>query len=206
MLWTKVNMLLVSGLCALSQVSGAANVAQQIEYMDTMTEKIGAARDSLNNYSGGIPSSLGVARSIMVAQTSTREAREKLADEDRMTAEEGNQYYDSYSRMVPVLLDAIHSAKDKVCFYGSTNFNFRLEMLTELLCRPPFSKRLDWPLKLAHIWQICTAKRDFLNPRPRTRSRRKPFASLSLRLTRSALHSTRQIGHYSDWHLTSLGG
>ncbi|KAJ6150037.1 hypothetical protein N7471_001236 [Penicillium samsonianum] len=113
MLWTKVNMLLVSGLCALSQVSGAANVAQQIEYMDTMTEKIGAARDSLNNYSGGIPSSLGVARSIMVAQTSTREAREKLADEDRMTAEEGNQYYDSYSRMVPVLLDAIHSAKDK---------------------------------------------------------------------------------------------
>lgn len=116
MLWTKVNMLLVSGLCALSQVSGAANVAQHIEYMDAMTGKIGAAKDSLNNYSGGIPSALGVARSLMVAQTYTRNAREKLAEQDPMTPEEGDRYYDSYSQMVPVLLDAIHSAQDKVCF------------------------------------------------------------------------------------------
>ncbi|KAJ5962493.1 hypothetical protein N7501_007434 [Penicillium viridicatum] len=113
MLWTKVNMLLVSGLCALSQVSGAANVAQHIEYMDAMTGKIGAAKDSLNNYSGGIPSALGVARSLMVAQTYTRNAREKLAEQDTMTPEEGDRYYDSYSQMVPVLLDAIHSAQDK---------------------------------------------------------------------------------------------
>lgn len=141
MLWIKVNMLLVSGLCALSQVSGAANVAQHIEYMNAMTGKIGAAKDSLNNYSGGIPSALGVARSLMVAQTSTRDAREKLAEEDTMTPEEGDRYYDTYSQMVPVLLDAIHSAQEKVClpqFSKVLIFDWKHSYLLDIYVGPPF--------------------------------------------------------------------
>lgn len=141
MLWPKVNMILVSGLCALSQVSGATNVAQHIEYMDAMTGKIGAAKDSLNNYSGGIPSALGVARSLMVAQTYTRNAREKLAEEDTMTPEEGDRYYDSYSQMVPVLLDAIHSAQDKVCFLRFPKlliFDWKYSYLLDIHVGPPF--------------------------------------------------------------------
>lgn len=136
-------MLLVSGLCALSQVSGAANVAQHIEYMDAMTGKIGAARDSLNNYSGGIPSALGVARSLMIAQTYTRNAREKLAEEDKMTPEEGDRYYDSYSQMVPVLLDAIHSAQHKVCFPRFPKlliFDWKCSYLLDIHVGPPFQK------------------------------------------------------------------
>lgn len=116
MLLKKVPMLLVSALSAVSYVTAAANVAQSISDMDTMADKIEAAKTSLDSYNGGIPAALGVARSLMVAQTATRAARENLAKGDKMTPEEGSRYFESYEHMYPVLLDAIHSAKEKVCF------------------------------------------------------------------------------------------
>jgi hypothetical protein len=110
-----LNVLLISALCAVSHVSAAANVAQSIDYMNAATEKIETAHKSLDNYNGGISSALGVARSLMVAQTAARTAREHLGGDDKMTPEEGDRYYESYTHMYPVLLDAIHTAERKVC-------------------------------------------------------------------------------------------
>ncbi|KAJ5604828.1 hypothetical protein N7510_009982 [Penicillium lagena] len=113
MLLNKINFLLVSALGAASCVSAAANVAQGISDMNNMGEKIGAAKRSLDNYSGGIPAALGVARSLIVAQTSARTARENLAGDDKMTPEEGSRYAESYYQMSPILLGAIQSAQEK---------------------------------------------------------------------------------------------
>ena len=110
-----LNVLLMSAFCAVSHVSAAANVAQSIDYMNAASEKIETAHKSLDNYNGGISSALGVARSLMVAQTAARTAREHLGDDDKMTPEEGDRYYESYTHMYPVLLDAIHTAERKVC-------------------------------------------------------------------------------------------
>ena len=115
MRWAKFNTLLAGVLCAASFVSAATNIDQNISDMHKLTEKIGAAKQSLDNYNGGIPSALGVARSMIVAQTSAKTARKNLADREPMTPEEGDRFYESYSEMFPVLLDAVHSARDKVC-------------------------------------------------------------------------------------------
>lgn len=115
MRWSKFNALLAGAFCAVSFVSGATSIGQNILDMQNLAEKIGTAKDSLNNYSGGIPAALGVARSLTIAQTSAKSARKNLADRDPMSPEEGDRFYQSYVKMAPVLLDAIHSAQNKVC-------------------------------------------------------------------------------------------
>ncbi|KAJ5241767.1 uncharacterized protein N7469_000094 [Penicillium citrinum] len=118
MRWIKFNALLAGAFCAASFVSAATSIGQNISDMQKLAEKIGAAKDSLDNYNGGIPAALGVARSLIVAQTSAKHARKNLADREPMTPEEGDRFYESYSEMFPILLDAVHSAKDKAPLFN----------------------------------------------------------------------------------------
>ncbi|KAJ5654360.1 hypothetical protein N7490_001363 [Penicillium lividum] len=107
--------MLLSALCAGSYVSAASNVEQSISAMNTLADKIGPARSSLDNYNGGILASLGVAQFLMIAQTAARTARENLAKENNMTPEEGARYSKSYDHVSQVVLGLLEDqAKAKV--------------------------------------------------------------------------------------------
>jgi hypothetical protein len=114
MLFKQAPILLVSALCATSQVFAAVGLDQHINNMESMADKIQVAKGSLDDYQGGKPAALRVARSLKAAQSAAIQARESLSDGDLMTSEEGDRYEDSYERMYPLLLDAIDSAKKKV--------------------------------------------------------------------------------------------
>ncbi|KAJ5107591.1 hypothetical protein N7456_004266 [Penicillium angulare] len=113
MRWTKFNTLLAGTFCVVSVVLGATNIEQNVSDMRKLTDKVELAKRSLDNYNGGIPAALGVARSLTIAQTSAKSTRKNLADREPMDAEEGDRFLQSYEEMAPVLLGAIHSAKNK---------------------------------------------------------------------------------------------
>ncbi|KAJ5279936.1 hypothetical protein N7478_005308 [Penicillium angulare] len=110
---SKMSTLLTGAFCVVSVVLGATTIDQNLSDMRKLTDKVESAKKSLDNYNGGIPAALGVARSLTIAQTSAKSTRKSLADREPMNAEEGDRFLQSYDEMAPVLLDAIHSAKNK---------------------------------------------------------------------------------------------
>jgi hypothetical protein len=147
MLWNNINLLLVSALGAVSCVSAAENIVQAINDMNNMSDKIAAAKTTLDNYNGGLLAALGVARSLTVAQTSARTSREHLEENDSLTPEEGSRYLENYEHMAPILLGAIQSAQEKV----SHSLPTKKFLLMRYLRRPPCSRNQDWVLRLGHI-------------------------------------------------------
>ncbi|KAF4212586.1 hypothetical protein CNMCM6805_009621 [Aspergillus fumigatiaffinis] len=100
--------------CALA----ATNIAEAISDMDNLARAIGDARDSLQNYQGGVSGALDTAGAVNNAKLAARTARENLAGSGGFTPDEAAQYYEAYTKMSPVLLDALTVAKDKAPLYN----------------------------------------------------------------------------------------
>ncbi|KAF7158735.1 hypothetical protein CNMCM5623_003899 [Aspergillus felis] len=113
LLKTLVCYLAVGASCALA----ATNTAQAISDMDNLTKAIRDARDSLHNYQGGLSGAIDTADAVSNAKLAARTARESLAGSNSLTPDEATKYYDAYSKMSPVLLDALTVAKDKAPLY-----------------------------------------------------------------------------------------
>jgi hypothetical protein len=97
-----------------SCVLAATNIAQAVDDMHTLARAIGDAKTSLQNYHGGFLGALGTASAIGNAKRAARTARENFADSDGFTSDEATSYYEAYTKMAPVLLDALGVVKEKV--------------------------------------------------------------------------------------------
>ncbi|GFF38224.1 hypothetical protein IFM51744_03722 [Aspergillus udagawae] len=113
LLKTVVCYLAVGASCALA----ATNTAAAISDMDNLARAIRDARDSLYNYQGGLSGALDSASAVSNAKLAARTARESLASSNGLTPDEATKYYEAYTKMSPVLLDALTAAKDKAPLY-----------------------------------------------------------------------------------------
>ncbi|GIJ86884.1 hypothetical protein Asppvi_005782 [Aspergillus pseudoviridinutans] len=113
LLKTLVCYLAVGASCALA----ATNTEQAISDMDNLAKAIRDARDSVYNYQGGLSGAIDTASAVSNAKLAARNARESLAGSNGLTPDEATKYYEAYTKMSPVLLDALTVAKDKAPLY-----------------------------------------------------------------------------------------
>lgn len=185
--------------CALA----ATNIAEAISDMDNLARAIGDARDSLQNYKGGVSGALDTASAVNNAKLAARTARENLAGSDGFTPDEAAQYYEAYTKMSPVLLDALTVAKDKVRRTPCLVHN----LLTLSDYRRLFTMRLEWVHKPGSPCRICTVRRRCLRNRQINRFPRRRWARLLHPLSRSARPLRRPKLHScEDFPRLLLGG
>ncbi|GLB01891.1 hypothetical protein AtubIFM57258_000301 [Aspergillus tubingensis] len=115
MLFRNIAFYLTAGAClAVSPVLGAKDINQAVSDMNDLTTSIKNARQSLDNYQGGMLPSLKVKSSVQTAKGAAQKARQNLAQQDEpFNDDEAEQYYQAFQEMCPELLDAVKSSQNK---------------------------------------------------------------------------------------------
>lgn len=93
---------------------GATNIARTVSDMQAVTDGINKAKDSLDNYNGGISGALKVAHAIYNAHSAAETARKSIGDSDPFSDEDGEKALDTYNDMHPRIRETARVAQEKV--------------------------------------------------------------------------------------------
>ena len=107
--------LVTSPVGAVMNEATASQVAQLTSNFKNLDSKVAKVSKALENYKGGLLGALQVANALHGAHKATTTARKNVGKCGDFNITEGAEAVDAYSDLHPRLLDALKSAKEKVC-------------------------------------------------------------------------------------------